>query len=44
MRGKAMRPAGLDSQGHGGLGRAFVVAIAFSGGMYALAAVLIGMV
>jgi hypothetical protein len=44
MRGKAMRPVDLDTSGHGSLGRAFVVAIVFSGGMYAIAAALIGMV
>jgi hypothetical protein len=44
VRGKATRPVDLNTQGNGGLGRAFAVAIVFSGGMYAIAAALIGMV
>lgn len=46
MRAKTMRPAqpDLHSQGSSGLGRAIAVAIVFTGGMYALAATLIGMV
>jgi hypothetical protein len=39
-----MRPGALNTQGHGGLARAFAVAIVFTGGMYAIAAALIGMV
>jgi len=39
-----MRPVDLGTQGQGGLGRAFAVAIVFSGGLYALAAALIGLV
>jgi len=39
-----MRPVDLGTQRQGGLGRAFAVAIVFSGGMYAIAAALIGMV
>jgi len=39
-----MRPADLNTHGHGGLGRAFAVAVVFSDGMYAIAAVLTGMV
>lgn len=39
-----MPPADLNTQGQGGLGRAFAVAIVFTGGMYAIAAALIGMV
>ena len=37
------RQADLHTQANSGLGRAFVVAIAFTGGMYAIAAALIGM-
>ena len=44
MRAKTMRTVDLNTQGSSGLGRAFVVAIVFSGGMYAIAATLIGMV
>ena len=47
MRAKTMRPAppvDLNAQRSAGLGRAILVAIAFTGGMYALAAALIGMV
>jgi hypothetical protein len=39
-----MRPGDHNTQGQAGLGRAFAVAIVFSGGMYAIAAALIGMV
>jgi hypothetical protein len=39
-----MRPGDLNTQGQGALGRAFAVAVVFSGGMYALAAALIGMI
>ena len=39
-----MRPADLTTQRPGGLGRAVAVAIVFSGGMYALAAALIGLI
>jgi hypothetical protein len=40
-----MRPKrhDLHTQGDSGLGRAFAVAIVFTGGMYAIAAALIGM-
>jgi len=44
MRAKTMRPVDFNPQGKSGLGRAFAVAIVFSGGMYAIAATLIGMV
>jgi hypothetical protein len=44
MRAKTMRTVDLNTQGGSGLGRAIVLAIAFSGGMYAIAATLIGMV
>ena len=39
-----MRRADLGAQGNSGLARAFAVAIVFTGGMYAIAAALIGMV
>ena len=39
-----MRRADLTPPAQGGLGRAFAVAIVFSGGLYALAAALIGLV
>ena len=47
MRVKTTRPAQpvvLHTQGNGGLGRAFAVAIVFTGGLYTIAAILIGMV
>lgn len=44
MRAKAMRPVDVSTQGNSGLGRAFAVAIVFTGGMYAIATTLIGMV
>ena len=44
MRAKTMRPVDLSTQGNSGLGRAFAVAILFTGGIYAIAATLIGMV
>jgi hypothetical protein len=39
-----MRPVDLSTKGNGSLGRAFAVAIVFTGGMYAIATTLIGMV
>ena len=39
-----MRHADVNSTPSGGLGRAFAVAVVFMGGMYAIAATLIGMV
>jgi hypothetical protein len=44
MRAKTMRPVDLNTKVNSGLGRAFAVAILFTGGMYAIAATLIGMV
>ena len=44
MREKTVRPVDLDTQGNSGLGRAFAVAIVFTGGMYAIATTLMGMV
>ena len=44
MRAKTMRPVDRNAKANGGLGRAFAVAIVFTGGMYAIAATLIGMV
>jgi hypothetical protein len=47
MRVRTMRPAhpaDVHAQGNSGLGRAFAVAVVFTGGMYAIAAALIGMV
>jgi hypothetical protein len=44
MRAKAMRPVDVSTHGNGGLGRAFAVAIVFTGGLYAIATTLIGMV
>jgi hypothetical protein len=47
MRVKTMRPAqpvALDKQGNSGLGRAFAVAIVFTGGLYTIATTLMGMV
>jgi hypothetical protein len=47
MRAKTMRPVrpvALKTRGHSGVGRAIVLAILFSGGLYAIAAALIGMV
>jgi hypothetical protein len=40
---RAVRHVDLDTRGKGSLGRAFAVAIVFSGGMYAIAVTLIGM-
>jgi hypothetical protein len=44
VRGKTIRPVDLGTQRRGSLGRAFAVAIVFTGGMYAIGAALIGMV
>jgi hypothetical protein len=41
MRAKTTRPD-PHTQGNSGLGRAFAVAIVFTGGIYAIAATLIG--
>ena len=44
MRAKPGRPVDLNTQGSSGLGRAFAVAIVFTGGLYAIATTLMGMV
>ena len=44
MRAKTIRPVDHNPKGNGGLGRAFAVAIAFTGGMYVIATTLIWMV
>ena len=43
MRAKTIRPVDHTVKANGSLGRAFAVAIAFTGGMYAIATTLIGM-
>ena len=44
MRAKSMRPGHSADHGNTNLGRAFAVAIVFTGGLYAIATSLIGMV